>query len=113
MDITGLGWCGTRTSHDQQLARFYEHVLGLRPVHTQPGLRVFELPDGRHVEVFGLRYQGREHFDRGPVVGFAVRDLSAAVQELRDAGIELLGEPGPTWQHFRGPDGNVYELVAS
>ena len=24
-----------------------------------------------------------------------------------------LGEPGPTWQHFRGPDGNVYELVAS
>jgi hypothetical protein len=32
---------------------------------------------------------------------------------LRDAGIELLGEPGPTWQHFRGPDGNVYELVAS
>ena len=53
-----------------------------------------------------------EHFDRGPDVGFAVRDLPA-VQELRDAGIELLGEPGPTWQHFRGPDGNVYELVAS
>jgi hypothetical protein len=24
----------------------------------------------------------------------------------------LLGEPGATWQHFRGPDGNVYELVA-
>jgi hypothetical protein len=24
-----------------------------------------------------------------------------------------LGEPGPTWQHFRGPDGNVYELVSS
>ena len=29
------------------------------------------------------------------------------------AGIELLGEAGPTWQHFRGPDGNVYEIVAS
>jgi hypothetical protein len=29
------------------------------------------------------------------------------------AGVELLGEPGLTWQHFRGPDGNVYELVAS
>jgi len=113
MDVTGLGWCGTRTEHDQQLARFYEHVLGLRPVHSEPGLRVFELPDGRHVEVFGPQFQGREHFDSGPVVGFAVRDLPAAVQELRDAGIELLGEPGPTWQHFRGPDGNVYELVAS
>jgi hypothetical protein len=41
-----------------------------------------------------------------------VRDLPAAVGELRRAGIELLGEPGPSWQHFRGPDGNVYELVA-
>jgi catechol 2,3-dioxygenase-like lactoylglutathione lyase family enzyme len=115
MEVTGLGWCGTRTEHDQQLADFYEQVLGLRPVpgENEPGLRVFELPDGRHVEVFGSQFHGREHFDRGPVVGFAVRDLPAAVQKLRDAGIELLGEPGPTWQHFRGPDGNVYELVAS
>jgi hypothetical protein len=24
-----------------------------------------------------------------------------------------LGGPGPAWQHFRGPDGNVYEPVTS
>jgi hypothetical protein len=46
-------------------------------------------------------------------VGFAVSDLPAAVKELRSAGVELLGDPGPTWQQFRGPDGKVYELVAS
>ena len=46
------------------------------------------------------------------VVGFEVTDLAQAVAELRAAGIELLGEPGLSWQHFRGPDGNVYELVA-
>lgn len=113
MDITSLGWSGTRTAHGAELARFYEHVLGLEPVHTEPDFWVFELPDGRHVEVFGLGYPGKEHFDTGPVVGFAVRDLPGGVAELREAGIELLGEPGPTWQHFRGPDGNVYELVAS
>ena len=56
MEVTGLGWCGTRTGHDEQLAHFYEHVLGLRPVHAEPGLRVFELPDGRNVEVFGPLY---------------------------------------------------------
>jgi catechol 2,3-dioxygenase-like lactoylglutathione lyase family enzyme len=113
MDVIGLGWCGTRTEHDEQLAHFYQHVLGLRLVRAEPGLRVFALPDGRNVEVFGPLYQGRGHFDTGPVVGFAVRDLPAAVEDLRSAGIELLGQPGPTWQHFRGPDGNVYELVAS
>jgi hypothetical protein len=42
-----------------------------------------------------------------------VDDLSAAREELLERGFELLGEPGPTWQHFRGPDGNIYELVAS
>lgn len=112
MEITGLGWCGTRTDRPQELAHFYEHVLGLRPVHTEPDVRIFELPDGRLVEVFGEGYPGKEHLTTGPVAGFAVRDLPAAVDELRRAGIELLGEPGPTWQHFRGPDGNVYELVA-
>ena len=74
---------------------------------------VFELPDGRRVEVFGLTYPGKWHFDSGPVVGFAVDDLSRAVDQLREAGVELLGEPGTSWQGFRGPDGNVYELVSN
>jgi hypothetical protein len=40
MEVTGLGWCGTRTEHDQQLADFYEHVLGWRPLpgENEPGL---------------------------------------------------------------------------
>jgi catechol 2,3-dioxygenase-like lactoylglutathione lyase family enzyme len=113
MEITGLGWSGTRTDRAEALARFYQHVLGLRLVHTEPHFWVFELPDGNHVEVFGQHYPGKEHFTTGPVVGFTVTDLPQAVAELRQAGIELLGEPGPTWQHFRGPDGNVYELVSS
>jgi hypothetical protein len=37
MEITGLGWCGTRTDRSGELADFYEHVLGLRLVHTEPG----------------------------------------------------------------------------
>lgn len=112
MEITGLGWCGTRTDRGSELADFYEHVLGLRLVYDEKDFWVFELPDGRQVEVFGAGYPGKDHFGAGPVPGFAVRDLAAAVAELRGAGIELVGEPGPTWQHFRGPDGNVYELVA-
>jgi catechol 2,3-dioxygenase-like lactoylglutathione lyase family enzyme len=112
MDVRQLAWSGTRTNRAEALARFYQDVLGLRLVHIEPHFWVFELPDGNHVEVFGRQYPGKEHFDTGPVVGFAVTDLTRAVQELREAGVELLGEAGPTWQHFRGPDGNVYELLA-
>ncbi|MHB1508018.1 MAG: hypothetical protein ACYCST_01100 [Acidimicrobiales bacterium] len=42
----------------------------------------------------------------------AVRDQSSSVDEVRTGEIELLGEPCPTWQHFCGPNGNVYELIA-
>jgi catechol 2,3-dioxygenase-like lactoylglutathione lyase family enzyme len=111
MDIVGLGWLGTRTRNAAALAAFYQDVLGLRPTHTEPGFWVFTLPSGYNVEVFDESYAGKEHFDTGPVGGFAVRNLAAAVAELRAAGVELVGEAGPTWQHFRGPDGNVYELV--
>jgi catechol 2,3-dioxygenase-like lactoylglutathione lyase family enzyme len=111
MEVTGLGWLGTRTDRAVELVEFYSTVLGLPLVHSEPGLWVFALPGGRHVEVFGFDYPGREHFG-GPVAGFEVNDLAAAVEELRAAGIELVGAPGPTWQGFRGPDGNVYEMVS-
>ena len=112
MEIRSLGWLGVRTANADALADFYSRVLGLRLTHEEPGFRVYRLPDGSNVEIFDVDRPGKDHFDTGPVVGFAVPDLAAAVAELRAAGVELLGEPGPTWQHFRGPDGNVYELVA-
>ena len=73
MEITGLGWYGARTGRCSELAHFYEHVLGLRLVHTEAGFGVFELPDGRHATIFGSSYPGKEHFAAGLVVGFAVR----------------------------------------
>ncbi|GIE06254.1 hypothetical protein Adu01nite_76040 [Paractinoplanes durhamensis] len=106
-----MGWLGTRTDRAEALAGFYRTVLGLRETYTEPGFWVFTLPDGRNVEVFGAG-SNKDFFDTGPVAGFAVRDLPAAVEELRAAGIEVIGEPGESWQHFRGPDGNIYALVA-
>ena len=112
MEVLRLGWCGTRTEHGPELAAFYRDVLHLPLVHHETGFWVFRLPDGTHVEVFAADFRGKEHFTTGPVVGFAVRDLPAAVDELRAAGVSLVGPTRPESQHFRGPDGNVYELVA-
>ncbi len=74
-----------------------------------------ERPSGDRFEVFGPSDQDHRYCTTGPVVGFAVEDLPAAVAELERAGVELLGgrvdEHGVGWRHFRAPDGNVYELT--
>ena len=111
MRVIDLGWLGVRTPHSDVLAAFYQQVLGLALVHREDSFWVFETEAGAKVEVFGPGFPGKDHFSSGPVVGFAVVDLDAATAELKAAKVELLGEGGPTWQHFRGPDGNVYELV--
>jgi hypothetical protein len=55
---------------------------------------------------------------RGGQAGFLVDDIEAARNErARTPNVELLGElrappDGYAWQHFRAPDGYVYELTA-
>lgn len=110
MEIEGIGWMGVRTGDAQELARFLSDVLGLEGHHTEEDFWAFDLKDGSQIEVFGEGFARKEHMTTGPVVGFLVHDLTKATNELRRHGVELLGDPGPSWQHFRGPDGTVYEL---
>jgi hypothetical protein len=65
MEITGLGWCSTRTDRGGELAHFYEHVLGLRLTHTEADFSVSELPGGQNVEIFGSSYPGKKHVATG------------------------------------------------
>jgi hypothetical protein len=46
------------------------------------------------------------------ICGFAVADLEQARQALVQAGIELNGDKQGGWQHFRAPDGSIFELNA-
>jgi hypothetical protein len=43
--------------------------------------------------------------------------FAAARSELEGRGLEFIGptcgEPGERWAHFRGPDGNVYEMTGA
>jgi catechol 2,3-dioxygenase-like lactoylglutathione lyase family enzyme len=92
-------------------------LLGGERVYEAPDFAVFRLEDGDKVEVFGPAARGHEHFTTGPVAGFLVDDVPAAQAELEAAGIEFFGPPetasdGYAWSHFRGPDGNVYELTS-
>lgn len=117
MEVKGLAWVGTRTSEYDAMVRLFRDGLGLRLSDVEPDFAGFDLPDGDRVEVFGPSDTEHTHFDSGPVVGFLVGDIAAARAELEATGMVGLIGPLRVWpgnfgsQHFRAPDGNVYELL--
>ncbi len=89
-------------------------VMGLRMSRDDPGVTWFEMDDGE-IQVYDETDLEHAFFGPGPTVGFEVADFDEARRELLAAGVEFLGEPQSdgtmTWCHFRGPDGNVYEIL--
>ena len=118
MDVKDLSWLGVQTAKFDEMVGFFRDVMGLPLAMQEPGFAEFGLPGGDKVEVFAPGGPAApDQFASGPIVaGFLVDDIAQARQELIDAGVELIGplhtmENGYAWQHFRGPDGNVYELT--
>jgi hypothetical protein len=77
---------------------------------------VFQLPNKDQVEVFGPSGPNQDFVPDSPVCGFLVDDIEQARNELIQAGIELVGplqrmQDDYAWQHFRGPNGTIYEIT--
>jgi catechol 2,3-dioxygenase-like lactoylglutathione lyase family enzyme len=116
MTVRSLGWLGVRTQDAARMVAFYRDVLGLEVIHEAPGATCFRLADGTQVQVYGPEDTDHDFFGTAPVVGFAVDSFPAAHAAMAAAGIEdVYPEPqraaGQMWQHFRAPDGNVYEII--
>jgi len=119
VNVLGISWVGLRTDQFATSRRFFEQVLGLRVTSAELDFAVFRSRSGDTFEVFGplAELSEPEQFKKNNVVvGFLVDDIDSARSELVAAGVELLGNlvrvpSGYAWQHFRGPDGNTWELV--
>ncbi len=118
MNVKGISWVGVKTPRFDEMVRFLEQVIGLRVSVADSDFRMFRLPDGDQFEVFGpAGPDPPAQFARNRLVaGFLVDDIDHATQELLASGVELIGplvrtKSGYAWQHFRAPDGNVYELA--
>ena len=93
-------------------------MLGLRVVSQSDEFVELETANDDKFEIFGPGRGAPWQFATNDVVvGFLVDDIDAARDDLaRTPGVELLGEierglDGYAWQHFRAPDGHVYELT--
>ncbi len=119
LKVLGVSWVGVKTAKFAQMRKFARDVLNLTPAEDAPDFSVFVMPDGDAFEIFGPNAgEPPAQFANNPImVGFLVDDLTLARQELIDAGVHLIGnternrESGYAYQHFRGPDGLVYELA--
>ena len=116
MKTLGLSWMGVRSKEFAGMVKLFRDVMGLELTYAEEGFVVLRTGDGDTVEIFGPNSKYNKHFSSAPVVGFLIDDMDEARNRLREARLELIGEvkkgeKGYAWQHFRGPDGNIYELV--
>jgi predicted enzyme related to lactoylglutathione lyase len=115
--VLGVVWVGTRTAAFEPTLAFFRDVLGIDLQLVEPDFGWSRMPNTSQFEIFGPGDRHHRYFTTGPVPEFLVEDLAAAIDELRGAGVEVLGEPvvqaDGGWVHFRAPDGNVYGLTAA
>lgn len=114
MEVTRISWMGVRTAAYGEMRSLLGDVMGLPMSHDAPGVTWFEMADGE-IQIYDDGDVDHTFFGPGPTVGFEVSNFTQAHAELLDAGIEFVSEPqtnGTTmWRHFRGPDGNIYEIL--
>ena len=116
MTARSLAWLGVRTSNFAAMAAFYRDVLGLETLRDAPDDARFRLADGTEVHVYGPHDADHDFFGPGPVVALLVDDFDATRARMVAAGIAFIGDSQQdgtaTWNHFRAPDGNIYELIS-
>ena len=131
MIVKRIGYVGMRTEHLERMTWFFRDVMGLREATVGETFSILNLPTG--VFDFAEVYSPRHHDQRmipdgveGPVVAFVVENLELALREVKEAGLEVIGDvvwaaeafgapamEGVGWFFLRAPDGRVYVIEQS
>lgn len=116
MKVHGLAWLGLRTPQYEETVRFFRDVMGMEQIRDEPQIAGFQLTDGTQMEVYHREEEFHSFFTSGPVVAFLVDDVDEARKTMEEAGIEFIGPiqraGGISWNHFKAPDGTVFEIVS-
>ncbi len=116
MRVKSFSWVGIATDDFQRSMSFFRDLLGLEVWVQGDEQAILKTGAGQQLEIFG-RDEREKQLTASPVIAFEVDDLEAAREELRAAGIELIGDIGRwngfTWQYFRSPEGYIFEIKSS
>ena len=115
--VQSLGFLGVRTDAFDATVALYRDILGLEAILDRPDAAWFRAANGTQIHVYGPADTDHDFFTAGPVVGLVVDDFDATREAMVAAGIAFIGEPQrdgrAAWNHYRGPDGNVYEIMGN
>ncbi len=113
--VRSIGFVGIRTAAFGEMTGLYRDILGLQQIHESPRAAWFKAADGTPIHIYATGDPDHDFFGAAPVVGLVVDDFEATRSALLAAGIPFIGEPqrdgGIAWNHYRAPDGNVYEII--
>lgn len=114
--VLAVRFVGVRTERFVETVAVYRDALGLDLVHEAPGVAWFALGDGAQVHVYGPPEADHAFLGPAPCVGYLVEDFAAARAALIATGCSFAFGPPQVdadaiWNHYRAPDGNVYEII--
>ena len=114
----GLPWVGVRTGRRAEMAAFARDALAMRVVREEAAITELAMENDDRLEVIDRSDHAHLFFEDAPVVALEVADVPAIVPDLVQLGGEMViesrrSEDGrAVWQHLRGPDGRLYEIVS-
>jgi predicted enzyme related to lactoylglutathione lyase len=117
MQHKGFIWAGLFVEDMEAAIQFYRDVLGLRLLGKGDSWAHFDAGDHALFEIMGggsASNRPKEAHQQSLVLGLRVVDLDSAVLELKEKGVEFIGEIGTfkdtRWAHFSDPEGNRLEI---
>ena len=84
MQVTRIGWAGTRTDGYGAMVAFCTGVLGLAREHEEPDFAVLDLPSGDRFEVFGPSDADHRYFTYQDTVNEVRAELTDALEARRE-----------------------------
>jgi catechol 2,3-dioxygenase-like lactoylglutathione lyase family enzyme len=116
MKVLALNWLGMRTKQFAPMSALFAEALGLELQSQDSFSSRFCLENKTEVHVYNHQDEFHQFFGDAPVIGFEVDSFTEARAQLQAFGVEFIypqpqRQAGRAWQHFRAPDGNVYEIM--
>ena len=112
--IKRVNWLEVKVTDMKKAIAFYRDVLGLKVKNEWPNYVIFDLPG---TLTLAIMLGGKKSRKEGaPNIYFAVEDLDAAYEKLKEKGIKFIESPkkqywGSYAALFADPDENLFYLV--